>query len=258
MKLCNYLSAQFMANRQLQRAICCPQTKKGCSNIFNFQMRHVSSSSRGQGEVPTNYSIGIADNQNKHKQRSRRNRPMVHLSSAPNQKYKAKSIGNIHPISPHEITPRHVIPDHIQKPSYSNAHYGHGLGHGRPMSPQSEAETETSFRLFEAIPILHGAEAIQKMKKAGQLAAEMVHLASSMAQSNSKSQSKEVGVGVGAVTTDEIDEKVHNAIVQAGGYPSWFNYNGFPKSLCSSVNEVVCHAIPDLRPLKGGGMWCVV
>ena len=183
---------------------------------------------------------------------------MVHLSSAPNQKYKAKSIGNIHPISPHEITPRHVIPDHIQKPSYSNAHYGHGLGHGRPMSPQSEAETETSFRLFEAIPILHGAEAIQKMKKAGQLAAEMVHLASSMAQSNSKSQSKEVGVGVGAVTTDEIDEKVHNAIVQAGGYPSWFNYNGFPKSLCSSVNEVVCHAIPDLRPLKGGGMWCVV
>jgi methionyl aminopeptidase len=54
------------------------------------------------------------------------------------------------------------------------------------------------------------------------------------------------------VTTDEIDAIVHEAIISAGAYPSPLNYAGFPKSLCSSVNEVVCHGIPDERPLHKG------
>ncbi|KAL7566217.1 hypothetical protein ACA910_011287 [Epithemia clementina (nom. ined.)] len=54
------------------------------------------------------------------------------------------------------------------------------------------------------------------------------------------------------MTTDEVDTVVHNAIVRAGAYPSPLNYSGFPKSLCSSVNEVVCHGIPDTRPLEMG------
>ncbi|KAF8379279.1 hypothetical protein HHK36_028712 [Tetracentron sinense] len=54
------------------------------------------------------------------------------------------------------------------------------------------------------------------------------------------------------VTTDEIDEVVHKATIDAGGYPSPLNYNYFPKSCCTSVNEVICHGIPDGRRLEDG------
>jgi len=54
------------------------------------------------------------------------------------------------------------------------------------------------------------------------------------------------------VRTDEIDHAVHEYIVSKGGYPSPLNYYKFPKSCCTSVNEVICHGIPDLRPLKDG------
>lgn len=49
------------------------------------------------------------------------------------------------------------------------------------------------------------------------------------------------------ITTEEIDEKVHQFIIQNGAYPSPLNYYGYPKSICTSVNEVVCHGIPDSR-----------
>lgn len=51
------------------------------------------------------------------------------------------------------------------------------------------------------------------------------------------------------VTTDSIDEAVHNFIIENNAYPSPLNYYKFPKSLCTSVNEVICHGIPDNRPL---------
>jgi len=54
------------------------------------------------------------------------------------------------------------------------------------------------------------------------------------------------------VTTDEIDRVVHDLTVKAGGYPSPLNYRGYPKSVCTSVNEVICHGIPDSRPLVDG------
>jgi methionyl aminopeptidase len=54
------------------------------------------------------------------------------------------------------------------------------------------------------------------------------------------------------VTTDEIDTAVHDALLDAGAYPSPLNYHHFPKSLCSSINEVICHGIPDTRPLHDG------
>jgi methionyl aminopeptidase len=54
------------------------------------------------------------------------------------------------------------------------------------------------------------------------------------------------------VTTDEIDVAVHDFIIANGAYPSPFNYYKFPKSVCTSVNEVICHGIPDSRPLKNG------
>jgi methionyl aminopeptidase len=54
------------------------------------------------------------------------------------------------------------------------------------------------------------------------------------------------------VTTDELDRIGHEAMVSAGAYPSTLNYRGYPKSLCTSVNEVICHGIPDSRPLAEG------
>jgi methionyl aminopeptidase len=45
---------------------------------------------------------------------------------------------------------------------------------------------------------------------------------------------------------------VHAACIQRNGYPSPLNYNGFPKSICTSVNEVICHGIPDTRELQDG------
>eukprot|EP00937_MAST-01D_sp_MAST-1D-sp2_P002416 g2416.t1 len=54
------------------------------------------------------------------------------------------------------------------------------------------------------------------------------------------------------VTTDEIDVAVYEATIAGGHYPSPLNYHGFPKSVCTSINEVVCHGIPDDRPLQEG------
>jgi methionyl aminopeptidase len=54
------------------------------------------------------------------------------------------------------------------------------------------------------------------------------------------------------VTTDEVDRVGHEFLLDHGAYPSTLGYRGFPKSLCTSVNEVVCHGIPDDRPLEDG------
>lgn len=48
------------------------------------------------------------------------------------------------------------------------------------------------------------------------------------------------------------DAAVHKAIIERNAYPSTLNYRNFPKSLCTSVNEVICHGIPDHRPLQEG------
>ena len=54
------------------------------------------------------------------------------------------------------------------------------------------------------------------------------------------------------VSTDEIDRRTFEAIVAKGAYPSPVNYSGFPKAICTSVNEVACHGIPDSRELLDG------
>lgn len=54
------------------------------------------------------------------------------------------------------------------------------------------------------------------------------------------------------ITTDRLDQMVHDKTVELGGYPSPLGYRGFPKSVCTSINEVICHGIPDSRPLAEG------
>ncbi len=56
------------------------------------------------------------------------------------------------------------------------------------------------------------------------------------------------------LTTNEIDQIVHDAIISKGAYPSPLNYVGFPKSVCSSINEVICHGIPDERRMERGDL----
>jgi methionyl aminopeptidase len=81
-------------------------------------------------------------------------------------------------------------------------------------------------------------ETIEKMRVAGKVAAEVLRLAGEM-----------VAPGV---TTEEIDIYVHQLCIERNAYPSPLNYNGYPKSVCTSVNEVICHGIPDSRALVDG------
>ena len=54
------------------------------------------------------------------------------------------------------------------------------------------------------------------------------------------------------MTTDEIDQLVLELCIEHHAYPSPLNYRGFPKAVCTSVNNVICHGIPDSRPLVDG------
>jgi methionyl aminopeptidase len=80
-------------------------------------------------------------------------------------------------------------------------------------------------------PDVKDAETIERMRVAGKLAAEAL---------------QEVGRAVApGVTTDELDRVGHEFLVSHGAYPSTLGYRGYPKSLCTSLNEVICHGIPD-------------
>lgn len=52
------------------------------------------------------------------------------------------------------------------------------------------------------------------------------------------------------ITTLELDRICHEACMERDSYPSPLNYGNFPRSICTSINEVICHGIPDMRPLK--------
>jgi methionyl aminopeptidase len=87
-------------------------------------------------------------------------------------------------------------------------------------------------------PAVRDAATIAAMRIAGRIAAQAL-------------DAVEAAIAPG-VTTDELDRVGHEFIVSRGAYPSTLGYRGYPKSLCSSVNEVICHGIPDDRPLEDG------
>ncbi len=86
--------------------------------------------------------------------------------------------------------------------------------------------------------ILHGPDAFDGMRKAGRLAAETLDYITPF-------------VKAGA-TTEELDRLCHDFITRHGAIPAPLNYKGYPKSICTSLNEVICHGIPDARPMKEG------
>ena len=81
-------------------------------------------------------------------------------------------------------------------------------------------------------------EEIAKIRAAGKIAAQAIEL---------------VGQAIKpGVTTDALDRLAHDFVVSQGAYPSTLGYRGYPKSICSSINEVICHGIPDDTVLQEG------
>ena len=124
------------------------------------------------------------------------------------------------PVRAGRIGERRSIPAGIAKPSY--------------------ADTGVVDRWAE--PTVKSPGVVERMRKAGREAAEALKLVAAAAQPG--------------VTTDALDALCHEEAIRRGAYPSPLNYEGavapFPKSLCTSVNEVICHGIPDDRPLVDG------
>ncbi|ENN78234.1 hypothetical protein HUJ04_004394 [Dendroctonus ponderosae] len=120
-------------------------------------------------------------------------------------------------VQPGKVSARKTVPEHIAKPSYYKT--------GQPLENILHVEVKNE-------------EQIGKMRKSCTLAATILERTGEC-------------IKVGQ-TTDEIDAIVHNLCIKAGAYPSPLNYRNFPKSVCTSVNNVACHGIPDDRPLEDG------
>lgn len=125
-------------------------------------------------------------------------------------------------LRPFPQSPMRTVPDTIARPDYAD-------------HPNGRSISEESFRGNTTIKVLNDEE-IEAMKLSCKLGREVLDEAA-----------KAIAIGV---TTDEIDRVVHEASIERDCYPSPLNYYNFPKSCCTSVNEVICHGIPDARPLK--------
>ena len=85
---------------------------------------------------------------------------------------------------------------------------------------------------------IHGEADFEGMRRAGRLAAEVLDMITEHV--------------VPDVTTEELDRLCHDFILKRGAIPAPLNYKGFPKSICTSINHVVCHGIPEDRKLRNG------
>ncbi len=111
-------------------------------------------------------------------------------------------------LQPGRVSPQRTVPAHIPRPEY--------VGKRAPRGGEADVKD---------------AETIARMRIAGRIAAQAL---------------AEVGSHVApGVTTDELDRIGHEFLCDHGAYPSTLGYRGFPKSLCTSLNEVICHGIPD-------------
>ncbi|RNI17891.1 type I methionyl aminopeptidase [Flexivirga caeni] len=119
-------------------------------------------------------------------------------------------------ITPGRVSPTRPVPPSIERPEYV----------GRP-APATFTGSE-----------VRDPELIERIRIAARIAAQALEVTGAAVQPG--------------ITTDEIDRIGHEFMLDHGAYPSTLGYRGFPKSLCTSVNEIVCHGIPDDRPLADG------
>ncbi len=120
------------------------------------------------------------------------------------------------PLAPGQLSPMRDVPRHIARPEY--------VGKAAP-TPSTD-------------PWVQPAEVIEAMRVASAVAA------GALAEGG-----RAVAPGV---STDEVDAVVHDYLCDHGAYPSTLGYRGFPKSCCVSLNEVVCHGIPDSTVIDDG------
>ena len=117
---------------------------------------------------------------------------------------------------PGHIFPARAVPKHIIRPEY--------VGKSAPA-------------VFTGSDI-YPDEAVERIREVGRIAARAIDLVGSSIRAG--------------ISTDELDGIGHDFMVENDAYPSTLGYRGFPKSLCSSVNEVICHGIPDDTVLEAG------
>ncbi|KAL3461864.1 putative methionine aminopeptidase, type I [Aspergillus heterothallicus] len=127
--------------------------------------------------------------------------------------------GSVRPLYP--LSPRRSVPKSIRHPDWAET----GIPKGEMRLVRSKWE-------------LLDAKGQQAMRKVCRLARQVLDITAAAIKPG--------------VTTDYLDEVCHNACIEREAYPSPLNYNRFPKSLCTSPNEVVCHGIPDQRILLDG------
>jgi methionyl aminopeptidase len=132
------------------------------------------------------------------------------------RKYKRCHQSRQERVLPGTVSPRRTVPEEIDRPDYAER--------GRPLMADE--------------PMVKSDDVLARLRVAGRVAAEVLRVTGEAIRAG--------------VTTDELDAICHTATVERGAYPSPLNYHGYPKSLCTSVNEVICHGIPDSRPLSEG------
>jgi methionyl aminopeptidase len=119
-------------------------------------------------------------------------------------------------------SPMSQVPSGIRRPDYADD--------GQPKASKGNRSP------WEVVP--QSDETIAKMRVAGRIAREVLDEAVRLVKPG--------------ITTDSIDQVVHSETVKRNSYPSPLNYSNFPKSCCTSINEVICHGIPDSTVLKNG------
>jgi methionyl aminopeptidase len=129
------------------------------------------------------------------------------------------------PLRPCQLSPRRAVPESIRRPDYAD-HIS-----GLPLSEKRDQSTNSSIKVYSS-------DEIERIRAACIIGREVLDIAG-----------RAVRAGI---TCDEIDRIVHEATVEREAYPSPLNYHKFPKSVCTSVNEVICHGIPDMRELVDG------
>jgi methionyl aminopeptidase len=133
------------------------------------------------------------------------------------------------PLRPALLSPRRTVHSSIRRPDYAN----HPSGVSE--SEQRDKQSSRFIRVYTHEEI----EQPDGLRHACQMGRQVL---------NEAARALKVGV-----SCDELDRITHDAAVERDCYPSPLNYYGFPKSLCTSVNEVICHGIPDYREIQNGG-----